>query len=259
MKRTLQATNLGVSVEHLGVLFEFAAARAQQTGESVDYLVDSIVRGVGRKSILVLDNLGLSATRLKEQFGGASLASQSVADVTKGVAAIAKVELEKMGGYVETSATKVDQLGASWEKLKQTIAKKTETSGLIGFWNDVLDSIDRSLKGTAELSDEIAKNTASDSVNKFLQSGEQTQSSIEKEIDLRSQNVMAMKAEREATLKDNSASANNRNQLLRIQIDAQQESIKLLEKYGAELAKVKVPEKEQVGLIEAFLVSAATC
>ncbi len=252
MKRTLQATNLGVSVEHLGVLFEFAAARAQQTGESVDYLVDSIVRGVGRKSILVLDNLGLSATRLKEQFGGASLASQSVADVTKGVAAIAKVELEKMGGYVETSATKVDQLGASWEKLKQTVAKKTETSGLIGFWNDVLDKIDKSLKSTSELSDEIATNTATNSVNKFLQSGEQTQSSIEKEINLRSQNVMAMKAEREALRTSNNANSNNKSQFLRIDIEAQQKSIQLLEKYGAELAKVKVPEKEQVGLIEAI-------
>jgi hypothetical protein len=98
MQRTLQATNLGVAVESLPVLFEFAATRAQQTGESVDYLVDSIVRGIGRKSILVLDNLGLSATRLREQFNGASLASQSVADVTRGVAEIAKVELEKMGG-----------------------------------------------------------------------------------------------------------------------------------------------------------------
>src|SRR5688572_4395311 len=39
MQRTLQATNLGVAVEQLPKLFEFAAARAQQTGESVDYLV----------------------------------------------------------------------------------------------------------------------------------------------------------------------------------------------------------------------------
>src|SRR5690606_13719608 len=110
MQRALQATKLGVSASKLGVLFEFAAARAQQTGESVDYLVDSIVRGIGRKSILVLDNLGLSASRLKEQFDGASIASRSVAEVTEGVAAIAEVELQKMGGYIETSKTQVDQL-----------------------------------------------------------------------------------------------------------------------------------------------------
>lgn len=131
MQRTLQATNLGVAVEELPILFEFAAARAQQTGESVDYLVDSIVRGIGRKSILVLDNLGLSATRLKEQFNGASLASQSVAEVTRGVAEIARVELEKMGGYAETSATKVDQLSVAVEELRVSLSKKIDSSGLI--------------------------------------------------------------------------------------------------------------------------------
>lgn len=141
MQRTLQATNLGVAVESLPVLFEFAAARAQQTGESVDYLVDSIVRGIGRKSILVLDNLGLSATRLREQFNGASLASQSVADVTRGVAEIAKVELAKMGGYAETAATKVDQLSVSWKGLGQQISElATQDGGLIEFFKSYTDS-----------------------------------------------------------------------------------------------------------------------
>lgn len=143
MQRTLQATNLGVSVEHLGVLFEFAATRAQQTGESVDYLVDSIVRGIGRKSILVLDNLGLSATRLKEQFGGAAIASKSVGEVTAGVAAIAKMELEKMGGFAETSATQVDQLTVAWKELRIEISKAvTEggAGGLVGIMKSYVDS-----------------------------------------------------------------------------------------------------------------------
>jgi hypothetical protein len=141
MQRTLQATNLGVAVESLPVLFEFAAARAQQTGESVDYLVDSIVRGIGRKSILVLDNLGLSATRLREQFNGASLASQSVADVTRGVAEIARVELEKMGGYAETTATKVDQLTVSWTRLSEELAKTlTQEGGTVDFLKSYVDT-----------------------------------------------------------------------------------------------------------------------
>jgi hypothetical protein len=140
MQRTLQATNLGVAVEQLPILFEFAAARAQQTGESVDYLVDSIVRGIGRKSILVLDNLGLSATRLKEQFNGASLASQSVADVTRGVAAIAQVELAKMGGYAETSATKVDQLTVAWKELRVELSKRFEEGGFVTQLTELVNS-----------------------------------------------------------------------------------------------------------------------
>lgn len=129
MQQTLRATNLGVAVEKLPILLEFAAARAQQTGESVDYLVDSIVRGIGRKSVLVLDNLGLSATRLKEQFDGASIASQSVGDVTTAVAKIAKEELEKMGGYIDTSATKVDRLKASWTNLGIEASKAVSGQG----------------------------------------------------------------------------------------------------------------------------------
>jgi hypothetical protein len=140
MQRTLQATNLGVAVEQLPILFEFAAARAQQTGESVDYLVDSIVRGIGRKSILVLDNLGLSATRLKEQFDGASLASQSVGDVTQAVARIAQQELTKMGGYAETSATKVDQLTVAWKELKVELSKRFEEGGFVTQLTDLVNS-----------------------------------------------------------------------------------------------------------------------
>jgi hypothetical protein len=141
MQRTLQASNLGVSAEKLGVLFEFAATRAQQTGESVDYLVDSIVRGIGRKSLLILDNLGLSATRLKEQFNGASLASRSVAEVTEGVAEIARVELEKMGGYAETSATKVDQLKVSWQELGVEVSKfSTREGGAVDFLKSYVDT-----------------------------------------------------------------------------------------------------------------------
>ena len=170
MQRTLQATNLGVAVEQLPILFEFAATRAQQTGESVDYLVDSIVRGIGRKSILVLDNLGLSATRLREQFNGASLASQSVADVTKGVAAIAKVELEKMGGYAETSATKVDQLTVAVKELRIEASKKAETSGFVQLLTDAANGIRLFIKGNQELVIERAKLLASQEAERVIQS-----------------------------------------------------------------------------------------
>jgi hypothetical protein len=51
MKRTVQAANFGISLQALPKLLEFATLRAQQTGESVDYLVNSIVTGIGRKCI----------------------------------------------------------------------------------------------------------------------------------------------------------------------------------------------------------------
>ena len=67
MKRAVSASNLGLPIQNLASLFEFATKRAQDTGESVDYLVNSIVTGIGRKSPLILDNLGISAVQLKEK------------------------------------------------------------------------------------------------------------------------------------------------------------------------------------------------
>lgn len=123
MQRALKAQNFGIDIQKLPELLEFASIRAQQTGESVDYLVSSIVDGLGRKSLLKLDNLGISASRLKEEFNGASLASLSVAQVTEGVSNIIKEETEKMGGYVETAATKVSQFKTGWENLKAIVSK----------------------------------------------------------------------------------------------------------------------------------------
>lgn len=141
MQKTLQATNLGVSAERLGVLFEFAAARAQQTGESIDYLTNSIVTGIGRKSIRVIDNLGISAVALKKELGGVSATTATVGEVTEAVANIAQRELNKMGGYAETSATKVDQLKVAWQDLRVEAARATEgmNVGIVQFLKDAAE------------------------------------------------------------------------------------------------------------------------
>lgn len=219
MQRTLQATNLGVSVEQLPQLFEFAAARAQQTGESVDYLVDSIVRGIGRKSPLILDNLGISAIRLKEKFDGAALASQSVADVTEAVAEIAQEELEKMGGFAETAATKVDQLTSAWERLRVQAAKGSEglTSGLVDFLTTSVEGLRELITSNKDLFLEQARLIASTDALRVVESkeyqsfGENQQKKfdfIQQEINSRVQllgryndNINALKEER-AQLQD---------------------------------------------------------
>ena len=73
MKRTVMAGNLGIPIQEMGTLLEFATRRARETGESVDYLVNSIVIGIGRKSPRILDNLGISASRLSKEFNGAAV------------------------------------------------------------------------------------------------------------------------------------------------------------------------------------------
>lgn len=97
MKNAVKANNFEIPLEELGTLMEFARRRAKETGENVDYLVDSIVTGIGRKSPLILDNLGISASALKDELNGASVASSSIGAVTEAVGKIARAELAKMG------------------------------------------------------------------------------------------------------------------------------------------------------------------
>jgi hypothetical protein len=118
MKATVQAGNFGIPIEQMGKLLEFATKRAAETGQSVDYLVQSIVKGIGRKSPLILDNLGISAVRLKEKFGGVAIEAQSIADVAQAVGDIAAEEMGKMGASVDTAADKMLRLTTTWENFK---------------------------------------------------------------------------------------------------------------------------------------------
>lgn len=115
MKQTVMAGNFGIPVQELGQLLEFASRRAKETGQSVDYLVNSIVTGIGRKSTLILDNLGISAVRLKQEFNGAALEAQNIGDVTAAVSRIAAEEMAKMGEPIDTATDKLLRLSTAWD------------------------------------------------------------------------------------------------------------------------------------------------
>lgn len=130
MKRSVMASNFDISLKALPQLLEFATVRARQTGQSVDYLVDSIVTGIGRKSKLILDNLGISAVQLTEALGGASAASASIGEVADAVGKIAAENLKKMGSLTDDAAVKTDRLAAEWENLKVQLGQAANSSGL---------------------------------------------------------------------------------------------------------------------------------
>lgn len=149
MQRALSFKNFGGDVEALPKLLEFAAVRAQQTGQSVDYLVDSIVNGIGRKSALILDNLGISAQALKEELGGVSMQAASVGQVSEAVGKIASRELERMGGFAENSATAVSQLATAWGKLSEEAAKAwTDFAGsaIVDFIKEYVETFGRAVE-----------------------------------------------------------------------------------------------------------------
>jgi len=135
MKRSVMASNFDISLKALPQLLEFATLRARQTGQSVNYLVDSIVTGIGRKSKLILDNLGISAVQLTEALGGASAASSTIGEVAEAVGRIATENLKKMGSLTDDAAVKSDRLAASWENLKVAIGNTVNNIG----GNKILD------------------------------------------------------------------------------------------------------------------------
>jgi hypothetical protein len=136
MRRSVMASNFGISQSALPKLFEFATKRAQETGQSVDYLVDSIVTGLGRKSPLILDNLGITTIQLQEALGGTSMAAASVGELTEAAAKVAGEELTKMGEITETNAIRLEQLATQWTNLKTEIGK-----GISELWLEAVDSL----------------------------------------------------------------------------------------------------------------------
>ena len=118
MKAAVQANNFKIPLDQLGSLFNFAYERAKATGQSVDYLVNSIVVGIGRKSPLILDNLGISAVELKEKLKGVSSEAATVGDVAKAVGTIASEAMAEMGSSAVTASEKIAAIGAAWENIK---------------------------------------------------------------------------------------------------------------------------------------------
>lgn len=155
MKQAVRASNFKIPLEQLGSLFEFARRRAEETGQSVDYLVDSIIVGIGRKSPLILDNLGISAVALKEKLNGASSEAASIGDVAKAVGAIASEELAKMGAEAETSRQKMDSLVSTWDNLKLSIGKAILESETFQFVLENIQSISENIdaKNAIEVAD----------------------------------------------------------------------------------------------------------
>lgn len=138
MKSAVQANNFQIPLEQLGSLLKFAHLRAQQTGQSVDYLVQSIVLGIGRKSPLILDNLGISAVALREKFKGIAAEEQTVGDIAQAVGEIAEEAIAKSGAAIETTKSKIERMNAQWQNTKTIIGEllTPAVSVLVGLLND---------------------------------------------------------------------------------------------------------------------------
>lgn len=131
MQNATKGFNLGLDIKEMGSLFAFAQQRARETGVEVDYLVESITTGIGRKSPLILDNLGISAIDLKKALGGVTMEAASVADVTRAVGKIAKESLGSAADMSNNASVAVDRLASTWENMQVKGGKLLTTSNAL--------------------------------------------------------------------------------------------------------------------------------
>ena len=117
MKAAVKFNDFKLPVEELGTMLAFAQQKAKDTGQSVDYMVESLVTGLGRKSLMILDNLGLSATEIKERM-------KETGDMTKAVGAIIRDQMAAAGDYVETAADRAAQANVSLQNKMEELGRK---------------------------------------------------------------------------------------------------------------------------------------
>ena len=149
MKAAVKFNDFNLPLEELGTMLAFAQQKAKDTGQSVDYMVDSIVTGLGRKSLMILDNLGLSATQIKDKMA-------ETGDMTKAVGEIIREQMAKAGDYVETAADRATKANVELENAMTSLGETFQplTDAANSMWNDIkigaLDLLNSAIKPLVE-------------------------------------------------------------------------------------------------------------
>lgn len=132
MKAAVKFNDFKLPLDELGTMLAFAQQKAKDTGQSVDYMVESITNGLGRQSKPILDNLSISAKEIEERM-------KSTGDFTKAVGDIIREQMTKAGDYIETAAdraTKADvELKNAMEDLGRTFQPLADASDSL--WNSI--------------------------------------------------------------------------------------------------------------------------
>jgi len=123
MKKANTAILLGLPIDRFDEMLQIALGAAQATGESSEFMLNSLVVALGRGSKLMLDNLGIliDVEKAQEEYAASmGKTSAQLSDTEKKQAFINKAleignrNLEAMGGVQESVAIK-------WERFKATL------------------------------------------------------------------------------------------------------------------------------------------
>jgi hypothetical protein len=130
MQAAVKFEDFKLPLDELGTMLAFAQQKAKDTGQSVDYLVDSIVTGLGRQSTMILDNLGLSQTEVKER-------TKETGDMTVAVGQIIREQMQSAGDYVETATDRALKANAEYENSLVELGDRMRETFNIGSMDEV--------------------------------------------------------------------------------------------------------------------------
>ncbi len=120
MKQANQALLLGLPVEKFGDMLKIAQSSAAATGQSMDYMLNSIVVGLGRGSKLMLDNLGILVDVDKANANYAETlgkTSEALTDAEKKQAFI-NAALETGMHNADNAAVSTESMTVKWAQAK---------------------------------------------------------------------------------------------------------------------------------------------
>lgn len=170
MKQAVKFDNFNLSLEQMGTFLAFAQQQAKDTGQDVNYLVDSIVTGLGRKSLPILDNLGLSAQDIKERM-------KETGDMTQAVAQIIEERMKDAGDYVETAADRAAQAQARLDNAMKELGETFNSLSSSGqtLWSELeigaINLANTAIKPLISLFNELASYIQGTSTENILTSG----------------------------------------------------------------------------------------
>ena len=133
MQKFNEAALLGLPLDRFDEMLEIARGAAQATGQSMDFMLQSVVVALGRQSKLMLDNLGIMIDTEKANEKYAESLNKTVSQLTdqekkqafvNEALALGQNNLQKIGGVSASAVDSFAALNASFEDLQVSLGKE---------------------------------------------------------------------------------------------------------------------------------------
>lgn len=132
IENSVRAAMLGLPIEKMSGLFKIARQQSVAMGEDMGYMLDSIVKGIGRASPMILDNLGITislgevyedaAKKLGKKTDELTKAEQQQA-LTNAVLEWGAQKEEELGGAVTSNVDSYKRMEAAIKNVKDQLSK----------------------------------------------------------------------------------------------------------------------------------------